>query len=85
MAVVSIKPRVNESGDRDWVGSIEGLEFEYSGESPEAVAETLVEDVDLILDILRATVAPNIDMTGRILEAFVAHIGESLDGAELKR
>jgi hypothetical protein len=80
MAEVSIKPRVSDSGERYWVGSIEGLEFEYSGESPEEVAKTLVEDVDLILEILRATVAPNIDLAGRIVEAFAEHVGESLNG-----
>ena len=84
MTPVSIKRRVDEAGSYSWVGSIEGLDIEYTGESPEEVAETLVQDVDMVLDILRATVAPNIDLAGRIVQAFADHVGECLEECNSK-
>jgi hypothetical protein len=82
--MVKIESRIREDGEEEWCGYIAGLDYEYVAETPDKAAAGLVELVLTTLEILRATVAPNLDHSGRIVGKFAAMVGDGLDEAKIQ-
>lgn len=81
MAQLTIKPQRSEENEWEWVGFVDGIDLSYFGNSPDEVAKNMLNDVSFVLNLLRETVAPNIDYSNQIVEKFAAVVDEALETA----